>query len=241
MTLRVMEKTRLSDRVAAELRRLVVQGVYPPGSKLPSGQELAQQLGVTRLTLREALQQLETGGMVRTRHGSGTYVVDPAETATLQTLSDTLTAGRDMQPDEMRGLIQFREVVISGFIDAIAAGARAEHADRLDAIVAEERAALGDAPELARLDFRFNETLALASGNVFYKLMLRSVARAHIYLGEIVFSQCGDGSIVVDTHAAIARALRAGDPARLRRRLHTYLSGGNTIVTEWLRKPRRAP
>src|SRR6476620_4275311 len=94
MTLKAMEKMRLSDRVAAEIRRLVVQGVYPPGSKLPSGQDLAQQLGVTRLILREALQQLETGGMVRTRHGSGTYVVDPAESATLQTLSDTLTAGR---------------------------------------------------------------------------------------------------------------------------------------------------
>jgi DNA-binding FadR family transcriptional regulator len=230
-----MAPSRLSDRVAAELRRLVVQGGYPPGSRLPPAHELAARLGVTRLTVREALAQLESVGLTHTRHGSGTYVVDPAEHATLQTLTETLAAGRDMRPDEIRDLLQFRTVVILGFIDELARSAAPAHLERLRAIVAEERAALGQPERLAALDYRFNEALALASGNLFYRLLLRSLKRAHEHLGEIVFRHCGDGGVIVDTHESIVRALADRDAAGVRRRTTKYLDGGARIVAEWLR------
>jgi GntR family transcriptional repressor for pyruvate dehydrogenase complex len=230
-----LDRSRLTDRVAAHLRSLIVKGVYPPGSRLPTGQELAAELGVTRLTVREALATLEATGLTRTRHGSGTYVVDPAQHATLQVLAAALSAGRDMTPGEVSALLDFREVVILGFIDAIHANVRDVHLERLDAILKEERAALGQPVELARTDYRFNEVLAEASGNLFYTLLLRSVADAHIHLGEIVFRHSGDGAIVVDTHESIVRALRKGDAAQLRKRIRTYLDGGKFIVAEWIR------
>jgi GntR family transcriptional repressor for pyruvate dehydrogenase complex len=227
-------RERLADRVASELRRLVVQGVFPPGSRLPSEMVLAERLGVTRLTLREALVQLESAGLTRTRHGAGTFVVDPAQNATLQTLAETLTAGRDMTPSEIAALLQFRSVVIGGFVEEISRAAP-DRIAALQAIVVEERAALSQTAQLATLDFRFNEALALASGNLFYTLLLRSLRQAHEHLGAIVFSQCGDGSVVVDTHAAIVRALERGDFAALKRRIRTYLDGGERIVAQWLK------
>jgi len=235
------QRARLSDRVAAELRRLIVQGVYQPGSRLPAGDVLAGQLGVTRLTLREALAQLETAGLTRTRHGSGTYVTDPAESATLQMLSDTLSAGRDLTPDEVRALLDFRAVVMLGFAARLAGAVGPAQLERLQALVREERAALGQPEVLAALDYRFNEQLALASGNLFYTLLIRSVARAHEYLGAIVFGNCGDGSVVVDTHDAIVRALRKADAAAVARRIRTYVEGGNQIVAAFLRKKGKNP
>ena len=240
MTSAVLQRSRLSDRVALELRKLVLQGIHPPGTRLPATKDLAAKFGVTRLTIREALARLEATGLVQSRHGSGTYVLDASDTATLQVLADTLAAGRDLLPDEIRALLEFRAVNLFGFVDKITHTIQPEHLQRLDEIVAEEQAALGDAKRLAALDYRFNEILALASGNLFYLLLLRSVARAHEYLGEIVFRHAGDGSIVIDTHAAVVRALRKGDAAAVRRKLDTYVTGGNEIVAAWLRRKGRS-
>jgi GntR family transcriptional repressor for pyruvate dehydrogenase complex len=230
-----LERARLSDRVATELKRLVVVGTYPAGARLPTGQELAERFGVTRLTVREALQQLEASGWTRTRHGSGTYVADLRQPSTLQALAETLAAGREMTADEIRHLLAFRDVVVLGFVDAVVEHARAEHVTRLESLLAAEREALGDADRLAALDLAINEQLAAASANLFYVLLLGSVREAHLHLGQIVFRNCGDGSIVVDTHAAIVAALRKRDAAALRRRVGTYLAGGRKIIEAWLR------
>src|SRR6476619_2431599 len=109
-----MARERLADRVASELKRLVIKGAYPPGERLPAIRELAETLGVTHLTVREALAQLETAGLIRTRHGSGTYVVDPQENPSLGLLAETLAAGRAMTPSEIESLLAFRAVVIMG-------------------------------------------------------------------------------------------------------------------------------
>jgi GntR family transcriptional regulator, transcriptional repressor for pyruvate dehydrogenase complex len=233
-----MARSRLTDRVAAELKGSVVRGVYAPGARLPTIRELAERLGVTRLTVREALAQLETAGFIRTRHGSGTYVVDPEENASLAMLAETLVAGRAMTRGEIESLLAFREVLVTGFIDAVSRNIQPAHVVELEAIVVQERAALGRHAELAALDHRFNEVLAVASGNLFYKLLLRSVRQAHLHLGELVFRHAGDGSAVVDTHASIVRALRGSDTAAVRRRIQRYIDAGNRIVADWLRKDR---
>ena len=228
-----MERTRLCDRVADELRRQVASGAFAPGARMPATKDLAEQLGVTRLTVREALAQLETAGLVESRHGSGTYVVDLRGRATLQQLATFIGAGRALGVSELQDLLAFRSVIVSGFLDEIVAGASEAQLAQLDAVVAEERAALGHPTTLAALDFHFNELLALASGNLFYQLLLRSLREAHLHLGEVVFAHAGDGKVVVDTHDAIVRALSRRDPVALRRRLQRYLDGGSRIVSQW--------
>jgi len=226
-------RERLPDRVATELKRLVM--TWAPNTRLPSIRELAKQLGVTHLTIREALAQLETCGLIRTRHGSGTYVVDVTENPSLGLLAETLSAGRAMTRAEIESLLAFREVVIVGFVDAIAKHATPDHIARLQAIVDEEKKLLARPDELAARDFHFNEVLAEASGNLFYTLLLRAVREAHTYLGTLVFRHA-DTSVVVGTHESIVRALRKGDAAAVGRRVHTYLTGGNAIVADWLKR-----
>jgi len=231
-----LPRDRLPDRVATAIKRMIVDGRYPPSSRLLAIRELAEQLRVTPPTVREALAQLESTGLIQSRHGSGTYVLDPSDHGTLNVLAETLAAGRRLTDDEVADLLAFRTVVVMGFIDAIAEQARPEHVDQLEAIVGEERARLGRHDQLAELDLRFNEVLATASGNLFYTLLLRSLREAHLRLGALVFRRAGDGAIVVDTHEAIVRALRKRDAAALRRRIKTYLTGGERLVTEFLRK-----
>jgi len=61
-------------QVADELRDLIDDGTFPPGSKLPAEMRLAERFGVNRLTVRQALGQLASAGVVRSRQGLGTFV-----------------------------------------------------------------------------------------------------------------------------------------------------------------------
>ncbi len=69
-------KTRraLANQVRQRLRLLISNGTYPPGARLPNEEELSESLGVSRTTLREALQGLAEEGLILRRHGHGTFV-----------------------------------------------------------------------------------------------------------------------------------------------------------------------
>lgn len=67
---------QIYEQVAEQIRASISQGVYAPGTRLPSERELALRLKVSRPAVREAIGALQNEGMVVTRHGSGTYVTD---------------------------------------------------------------------------------------------------------------------------------------------------------------------
>ena len=76
--LEAVEARRLYRQVADQLRALIDSGEYAVGSRLPTERDLAEQLKVSRPTVREALIALEVEGRVRIRVGSGIYVSEPA-------------------------------------------------------------------------------------------------------------------------------------------------------------------
>ena len=67
---------RSADAVVRQIERLILDGVLRPGDRLPPERELAQSVDVSRPILRAALKELEARGLVRARHGEGTYVAD---------------------------------------------------------------------------------------------------------------------------------------------------------------------
>jgi GntR family transcriptional repressor for pyruvate dehydrogenase complex len=229
-TLKRLPRTRLSDQAAAELKRLIANGTYGAGAKLPTEVELAEALGVTRLTVREALSHLEAAGLTSTRHGSGTYVTDFESQATLDLMALLLGAGKKLSTEENVSLMEFRRIVVGGFGAALAKRVRDEDIEDLEAVVAEERTQLGKPRVLAELDYRFNEILARASGNLFYTLLMRSVRAIHIDLGSVIFAQVKDDAVIVETHAAIVKALASRSSAKLEKCLALYLDGGSAVI-----------
>src|SRR5882757_7793656 len=74
LPLEAIEPRRLYRQIADQLRQLIDHGEYRVGSRLPTERELADMLGVSRPTVREALIALEVEGRLRIRVGSGIYV-----------------------------------------------------------------------------------------------------------------------------------------------------------------------
>ena len=92
--LKVVRPRRLYEQIADHVRELVLNGTFPPGSALPPERELAEIVGVSRPSIREALIALEVMGLVESRQGGGNYVRTDAGALRMIPLA----GGRDLGP-----------------------------------------------------------------------------------------------------------------------------------------------
>jgi GntR family transcriptional regulator len=75
-----MAETPRYERIRADLESQVRSGILRPGAQIPSESALAEQYGVTRMTVRQALEQLSSDGVLVERRGLGTFVAEPRAT-----------------------------------------------------------------------------------------------------------------------------------------------------------------
>ena len=76
----VLRQTPIAEQVTQELHRRILESVYSAGERLPSESDLADELGVSRGSVRSAMASLATAGIVDRRQGDGTYVRDTRRT-----------------------------------------------------------------------------------------------------------------------------------------------------------------
>ncbi len=86
MEFRKVRPTKASTEVAAQLLEAIRAGLFPPDTRLPSEAELAQRMGVSRPTVREALSALAAVGLIEARPGIGNFVRQPTESLAFQAL-----------------------------------------------------------------------------------------------------------------------------------------------------------
>ncbi len=133
------------------------------GDKLPTEAEIMGAFGVSRTVVREALSKLQAAGQVRTRHGIGTFVVGPGETAPFRIAPEQLATLRDV--------IAMLELRIGLETEAAALAAQRRSAQNLG----EMRAALDDVAvnveagrDAVAADFRFHLEIARATQNTHF-------------------------------------------------------------------------
>jgi len=126
--LEAVEARRLYRQIADQLRALIDSGEYAVGSRLPTERDLAEQLKVSRPTVREALIALEVEGRVRIRVGSGIYVIEQAAVTTPWPTSVTIEG-----PFE---LLRAREFIEGAIAEQAARVATAEDIERIDTALA---------------------------------------------------------------------------------------------------------
>jgi len=90
MALQKINKQNVSDIVYQQLEQCILEGVWQPGEKIPSENTLAEQMSVSRVTIRNALQRLSSIGLIEARQGGGTYVKLLDEGQTLQLIKPIL-------------------------------------------------------------------------------------------------------------------------------------------------------
>lgn len=114
---------RLSDTIAHELERRILEGALKPGDRLQPERELAADLGVSRPSLREAIQKLVSKGLLHSRQGGGTFVTDRLDAGFTDPWGEMLRQHPNIQVD----LLEFRRM-----LESEAAGLAARRATDAD-------------------------------------------------------------------------------------------------------------
>src|SRR5215475_4630576 len=108
--LKPIEKQRVAEEIAGQLRDLILTGQYVAGDKLPPERNLAKELGVNRSSLREALKKLEHLGLVRIRQGDGTRVQDFMQTGGIDLVSHLVPLAEGGHLALLSDVLEFRRI-----------------------------------------------------------------------------------------------------------------------------------
>lgn len=217
---------RLSDRLAARLAQPIESGVQPPGSRLPTEQQLALAHGVSRTVVREAVHQLKSRGLVVSRQGSGVFVATPPPKRALDFDASVLGS--------IDAVVQVREVrrALEGETAALAAtratGAQVAALRRALRQIDRSTAAGGDGVEE---DLAFHRALTDAAGNPHFGRLLEFLEQ---YLTEAMRVTRGNEARRADfmdqvraEHAAIVDAVAARLPHVARRCAIQHMQRGD--------------
>ncbi|MEJ5309227.1 MAG: fatty acid metabolism transcriptional regulator FadR [Anaerolineae bacterium] len=169
----------------------ILDGTYPPGSTLPAERELAERLGVTRPTLREALQRMERDGWISIQQGKSTLVRDIWIEGGLNVLSSLARYGNQgfeshIPFDFIPRLLEVRLALAPAYARAAATCGNG------DALIAHLSAppTLDDTPAIyANYDWQLHRRLTVASCNPIYTLILNGFEALYLSMGRIYFTQ----------------------------------------------------
>jgi DNA-binding FadR family transcriptional regulator len=211
--------TRLYLQAARQLERSIRLGVYPVNSRLPAERELAEALGVSRPTIREAIIVLELRGLVQTRHGAGVYVTS-AEPVSVAPDAN----GPNVGPFEV---IEARRL-IEGEVAALAAGTITQaELDELEALVGRMADHSNDQALRERADRSFHLTLARSTRNDAIAGVVESLwdmrYRSPLCIYLFTLAREMGHEPPEDDHRVILEALRARDPERARDAMRRHL------------------
>ena len=156
--------TRISDAVADGLEKRILEGSLKSGDRLPSERDFAVELGVSRPTLREAIQKLISKGLLATRHGGGTVVTDQLEAHFVDPWQQMLSGHPMLHTD----LLEFRQMLESQAASLAAERATSIDIERLDALYAtlDSVYASNDLKACIDADVAFHQAIAEAAHNV---------------------------------------------------------------------------
>ncbi len=208
-------------QVMARLKELIASGQYHPGDRLPTEQELAQEFGVGRSSIREAIKVFQHLGVVDARAAKGTFLRDRANIS-----SEAITWALLLGNDDLKDVLELREAlekicfarlsaaVVSGDNEAqltlqqldeqVEAMSRAAAARQIDLLV--------------EADYRFHGHILDAGGNRLFRAIYASL---HAFMSEEIrstYTNMEDLEEVARDHREIVQTLRDTAPQNSRKR-----------------------
>jgi len=222
-------KDRLVDRVVNEIQRFILAGDLAPGSRLPPEREFAEQLGVRRTVLREAVRALVYKGYLETKQGIGTIVRRPSRELIAEPLG-VLLQSKGLTIDHLHHVRSILEVEIVGL-----AALQATEQDLRSLQETVNGMVTANSPEeFADLDADFHKTLAQTSHNPLLVVLLDSIRDVMQEVRLRVTSHPYLRQTVIPDHAHILERVAARDVEGARQAMVAHLEHARRIQEELL-------
>jgi GntR family transcriptional repressor for pyruvate dehydrogenase complex len=216
--------TQRTMHVVNHIRSLMENGTLQPGDKIPPEREFARSLNISRASLRTGLGYLAAMGVMKVRHGVGTFVADgPAEFGKASfSLMGVLHGFKTWH------LFEVRLILESNLAALAAIRGKEEHHTALAEEVAEIFASVDSPADFLIHDVLFHRILSQASGNPILAALMETITSAMYDKRRKTVERSTDLRESAEMHRRIYRAIRARDPVEARKLLEQHLRMAQT-------------
>lgn len=221
-----IKRAKVSDEVTKQIKALISEGKLRPGDRLPPERELIKQFGISRPSLREALNSLVTMGFLEVKQAKRTYVKSVASGR----MQDPLSALIKSDTQKIYDLIEVRKAMEAWGAYYAAKRATEEDLKEMEGILKEMRHAIEEGRPWVKEDADFHLVIAQSTHNTIqihlmstiYDLLKESVAR--------VLTDQGKMKKLYQQHYRIFNAIRSHSPEKARERALEHLDYVDSIV-----------
>ena len=222
---------RVFEEICEQIRRELESGALKPGDKLPPERDLAQQFGVSRTAVREALRSLENAGIVGLHKGTkgGAFILEGNADVVTQSLRDMMSVGSI----SLDSLTEARVLILTEVVrlackraTEVDMAAISTNIDRLAELTDAGRIA-----ERAPYSFEFYSLLARATRNGVLMLIIDSISR--ILLQFVVRVGPLEALDLVGSRRRFLRHLRNRDADRAVKEITTHLKGVHRVLLQY--------
>lgn len=221
-----MQRRKLSDQIADQLEGMIADGTLQPGERLPAERQLAERLGISRPSLREAIQKLASKGLMHTRQGGGTYISESLTSS----FSDPLLALLKDRPDAEFDTLEVRKELEG--VAAFNAASRATETDR-DNIwkhfnqMAEVQRSNANSLAKLHVDAAFHQSITDAAHNIVLVHFTHAIHEvlentSNAYL-DVFYAEPAFVKKLCRQHEAIVTAIMDKDPEAARDKARYHL------------------
>lgn len=223
MPIKPIRKNYLSVEIMEQIKGNILRGEWKPGDKIPSENELKDMFGVSRNSVRTALQQLIALGILVSRHGGGTFVSELSPGMYMNSLIPALMLGND----GLLEMLEFRKVIEVESVKLAACRATRTDLEELDAIIAHMNSltdANYDTHTFAGEDSRFHEVLVRCAGNsVLMKVYM--IVKEVLLSNQVEIQKRIGPALAFKFHPLILEALKRKDPVTASKLMEEHIQG----------------
>ena len=205
----------LREQIHGQLRTAILSGEYAPGTPLVEA-ELAGRLGASRTPVREALQRLETEGLLERRGARGIVV-------------------RELREDDVTCIFEIREALESLAARRACRRMSAQTLAALRSIVTQMRPALDDPNELERLDTAFHDRILATAEGARLRRMLSDLREEIVTWRFLSLSTHARRVATLEEHEAVLQALEAGNEDEVGRMIESHIASARVSVLAHVR------
>ncbi len=217
---KALQTSRLYEQIVQQIEESILKGAVKPGDQLPAERELAQQFGVSRTAVREAVKALREKGLVEAYSGRGTFITNGTSRAVRQSLDLMIKIG---QPDGSTHLAEVREILEPEIAALAATRVEEQHLATMREAIAVMDRARQDPDAFIEADLDFHLSLAEAVANPLILSLIDSIVGLLREQRMRIFYVDGGPERGQFHHKRILEAIEQHDPERAREAMRAHL------------------
>jgi GntR family transcriptional repressor for pyruvate dehydrogenase complex len=211
---------RTFEEAVEQIAEAIHVGELHLGDRLPSERALAEQMGISRPTLREATRVLADSGLIEVRPGAGGGTFVKSEAVPF----DLLQQRSELRMSEIAGVLEARRLLEPRVAQIAAMNADDEDFAFLARTIELQRECTTDRQRMNQLDFRFHLGIARATKNTTIVMLMRTLLKQLEIARDMSMRGPREPDTAIDIHEDTLSAIKSGDPVRVDEAMDRHLS-----------------